>query len=138
MTDFRWINWRSIGQIGDSPANGGFGWQDQYVVGAGLQYNFKERFNVPVTLRMGYNYGRSVVPSESAYANMLVPASIEHHLSGGVSVQITKTIGLSGSYTRGFKKAVVDNGTISGIAGSRMAASANFFSLQLNIACNRQ
>ncbi|MFH1654118.1 MAG: outer membrane protein transport protein, partial [Pseudomonadota bacterium] len=135
MADFRWINWSGIGQLGDSPAAGGFGWRDQYVLGAGLQYNFKDHFDVPVAIRTGYNYGRSPIAPASVYANALVPAVIEHHLSGGISVQLTKNIGLDGSYTRGFKNTVTDNGAISGVPGSTLSTQAHFFTLQLNVSC---
>lgn len=134
FTDFRWINWGGAGIVGKSPVNGGFGWRDQYVMQTGLQYSFEEHFDVPLTLRTGYNYGRSIISSPVVYANMLVPAVLVHHLTGGLSFNFTKQLGIDLSYTHGFRNTVTDDGTISvGAAGSTLSTKADLFSVQLHL-----
>lgn len=131
MGDFRWINWSGVGTLGNTPAAGGFGWRDQYVFMLGTQYNFKDRFNLPVTLRLGYNYARSLIPASAAYSNMLVPGILEHHVTMGLGYEVSKKTSVNVSYTHDFEKTVTATGTG---AGSTLKVKADLASLQLGVA----
>jgi long-chain fatty acid transport protein len=56
-----------------------FDWEDQWVFAVGADY----RLNDLVTLRGGYNYGENPVPDVTL--TPLFPATVEHHLTFGVS-----------------------------------------------------
>lgn len=56
-----------------------FNWEDQWVTNFGAEYAATEA----LTLRAGWNYGRSPVPDETL--NPLFPATTVNHLSGGFS-----------------------------------------------------
>jgi long-chain fatty acid transport protein len=134
LTDFRWINWNRVGQLGNSPAVGGLGWRDQYVAHAGLQYCFKRALNVPLVLRAGYNFGRSIITPATAYVNALIPGVTEHHVTGGLTYKISKKIAAHASYTRFFKNTVTDNGSIIAIgSGAKLSSETHIFTSQLSV-----
>jgi long-chain fatty acid transport protein len=56
-----------------------FNWEDQWVYALGVDYRLNDR----VTLRGGYNFGENPVPDGTL--NPLFPATVENHLSFGVS-----------------------------------------------------
>ena len=56
-----------------------FNWKDQWVFALGADYRVNER----LTVRAGYNYGENPVPD--ATLTPLFPATVEHHLSAGMS-----------------------------------------------------
>jgi len=57
-----------------------FDWQDQWIVALGSEWRLTNDF----TLRAGYNWGESPVPDDTL--TPLFPATVEHHLSLGASV----------------------------------------------------
>ncbi len=133
LTDFRWINWSGVGTVGNAPANGGFGWQDQYVGSLGLQYNFNPRFTIPLTVRLGYNYGRSFIQDQFVYQNLLVPAITEHHITAGLGYDITEKIAVNVSYSHFLEHSQTDNGTVNAPGGASVKMSAHSFTLQLGV-----
>ncbi|MFO1519603.1 MAG: outer membrane protein transport protein [bacterium] len=125
LADFRWINWGS-GFTGAPLAQGGLGWRDQYVLATGFEYNFDPRFDFPAAIRIGYNYGRSPIPSGAVFQNALIPTVIEHHLTTGVSYEINKHIGFDAAYIHEFEHTVTDDGSSNPVGkGSFVGASAN-------------
>ncbi len=77
--DYKWIGWETTPLFEKDPENGGFGWRDQHTIGVGAQYALSRTW----TLRGGVNHGRSPIRSHNAFANGLVPAVYETHLSLG-------------------------------------------------------
>jgi len=107
-TDFHWINWSGArGGFGTSVASGGLGWRDQFIAKLGVQYQPLDF----LTLRAGYNFGRSAIPSSSLFASQLAIPIGEHHLGGGVGFRIGKHVRLDVSYLRTLSNTVTDNGT---------------------------
>ncbi|MCP5467912.1 MAG: outer membrane protein transport protein [Deltaproteobacteria bacterium] len=130
--DFRWINWSGVDLFGDSVLEGGLGWRDQYIFITGLQYDFYPNFKFPAKLRLGYNYGRSPIPAESAFTNLLIPTIMEHHLSAGASLEINKHLGIDVAYTHEFKNRITDDGSLNPFGtGAYVEASANVFAFGL-------
>lgn len=129
LTDFRWINW-SAGFIGRSLALGGLQWRDQYVFAGGFEYSFDPKFDLPLAIRMGYNYGRSPITPASTFRNLTIPLTIEHHLTAGLSMDLTKHIGADVAYIHEFGNTVTDNGLGNPTGkGSFVGSSANAFSI---------
>jgi long-chain fatty acid transport protein len=128
-TDFRWINWSgATGAFGTSVANGGLGWQDQYIALIGAQY---QPFDFLV-LRAGYNYGRSPIPSGSVFASQLAIPIGEQHATAGVGFKLGKMFDVDFSYVRTFSHTVTDNGSqLAGLgAGSFTTQSVNEVGVQ--------
>ena len=59
----------------------GFGWTNQTVYKLGVDY----RYSKAITLRAGYNYGKSPIPANQILFNMLAPGVVEHHLTLGAT-----------------------------------------------------
>ena len=105
--DGKWVNWGGIDTIGGlEPVGGGFGWQDQFVFMAGLEYDVSDS----AAVRVGYNYGNSPIDETHVFANFLFPAVVEQHFTAGASLGITDGIelGVSGYYAPANK--VTDSG----------------------------
>lgn len=104
---FHWINWRSVSLLGDSPADGGLGWKNQYIAKFGTQYTIKDRVN----LRAGYNWQSALLANNVIYANALVPLVAEHTISAGVGVNVTDHLALDLAYTMSLKNSKTESGT---------------------------
>ncbi len=72
----------------------GFGWKDIWVVKVGVAYAPNES----LTIRGGYNYGESPVQDDQTLFNILAPGVMTHHITGGLSFDITDTDELSLAY----------------------------------------
>lgn len=131
LADFKWIDWSS-GFLGTDLALGGLEWRDQYVFAGGVEYDFAPKFDFPVALRMGYNYGRSPISPKNAFRNLLIPLTIENHLTFGASFDLNKHLGMDAAYVHEFGTTVTDDGSGGPTgAGSFVGASANAFSIGL-------
>jgi len=92
------------GEFGLLGANNGmgFGWEDQTVYKLGLEYQYNEK----ITLRTGWNYGKSPIPDDQVLFNMLAPATVEHHFTMGGTYNISETYELSFHYMHAFKNTI--------------------------------
>lgn len=74
----------------------GFGWTDQTVYKLGVTYDANE----DLTLRAGYNYGKSPIRQEQLVFGALVPATVEKHYSVGLTYQMKGDLDweISGAY----------------------------------------
>lgn len=72
----------------------GFGWENQTIYKLGMSY----QYNNDLTLRAGWNYGKSPIPeSDAIILNIVAPATTEHHLTLGATYQLGQ--GLMGADT---------------------------------------
>jgi len=111
--DLVWVNWKNAKGYKD------FNWDNQWVFKIGGQY----KVNNFLTLRAGYNYGKSPVkgrylnlPNDpqkagqmEAYECMRIigfPAIVEQHLTLGAGFQLTKNLRMDLSYIHAFSKTV--------------------------------
>jgi long-chain fatty acid transport protein len=62
-----------------SPQGPGFGWENMTVVKMGVNWSQSPKNE----WRLGYNYGKQPIPSSEVLFNILAPAVVEHHFSGG-------------------------------------------------------
>ncbi len=74
----------------------GFGWKDVNIFSVGAQYDVNDRF----TVRAGYAYNSQPIPSTETLFNILAPATIQHHFTGGLSYDINDrwTLDLAGMF----------------------------------------
>lgn len=129
-TDFRWIQWSGAnGAFGDSVAAGGLGWQDQYIGMLGVQYQVFDY----VTLRGGYNYGRSAIPAASLFASQLASPITEHHIGGGVGFKLGEKLDIDFSYLRSLSNTVTDSNAAAAGGGSFTTQSVHQMNAQAGL-----
>lgn len=84
--DTRYINWQSVDSIGSSPQlDGGFGWKNQWAFYAGIQQLL---MGDKLTVRAGWAYAKSPIDENHVFANVLLPAIVEHHFNIGASYKL--------------------------------------------------
>ena len=97
--DTRFIDWGAVDSIGSSPQyDGGFGWKSQWAWYAGIQQRL---MGDKLTLRAGWAYAKSPIDENHVFANVLLPAIVEHHFNIGASYKLpwNKTeVGFSSYY----------------------------------------
>jgi len=120
--DVKWLNW--------SGANGyeDFDWNDQWVFAIGAQYK-----PIPkLALRLGYNYAANPVDDHSGFNGaepitvqgktlptyyyesfrmIGFPAFVEHHITAGVSYDLTPTFSVQAGYVHAFENTLKETGT---------------------------
>lgn len=77
----------------------GFGWNSIFVYSAGVQYQLTDRLPV----RVGYSYNPCPIDKEDSFFNVSAPAIIEHHLSTGLSYDVTPGIRANAALQLGLK-----------------------------------
>lgn len=104
--DLKWVDYSGVrtsavlhGPTAAKDINIAYGWDDQYVLALGAKYRLSDRF----TLMAGYNFGNSPLDEADINNNTGVTAIIEHHLSAGVTANVTKHSSLSFSVIHGFQ-----------------------------------
>ncbi len=128
-TDFRWINWPGAnGAFGTSVAGGGLGWQNQFIGMLGVQYELLDC----LTLRGGYNYGRSAIPASSIFLSQLASPISEHHVGGGFGFKLNETVRMDFSYLRTLSNTVTQPPATAG-AGNFTTQSVHQMSSQVGI-----
>ena len=81
----------------------GFGWKDMTVYKVGASYKLNDR----LTLRAGYNYGKSPIPDNQLLFNLLAPAVNERHVTLGIGYQLSPKSNLDISYVQALKRSQV-------------------------------
>ncbi len=81
----------------------GFGWRNQTVYKLGMAYEYNDR----LTLRAGFNYGKSPIPDDQLLFNLLAPGIVEKHLTLGLTYGLSPASELSFNYMHAFKKSQV-------------------------------
>ncbi len=81
-------------------------WKDQTVVQLGVA----NRITDALTVRAGFNHGADPVPDN--YLNCLFPATVETHLTLGLSWSVSPRSSIHFSYTHGFEHTVTNGGGV--------------------------
>jgi long-chain fatty acid transport protein len=107
--DIKWINWSSThdkvslsGPTNSFATSAGFsdsttlpfGWEDQWVYAIGLQYAVNEKLNV----RAGYNYAKAPIDEADVFNNLIMPATVEKHLTLGADYAFGEHWGMAVTY----------------------------------------
>lgn len=87
------------GATGTIPAILPFGWSDQTVYAVGV----RKKMNDKMTLRAGFNYGKSPIESADVNGNLGGPAIAEKHLTLGLTRHINKNMAMNVAYTKAFE-----------------------------------
>jgi len=123
--DGKWLNWGSVKGYSD------FDWQDQWVLGAGLQFAVvPDKF----FLRAGYNYGNNPVKENNGWGagarevqGMMFPdyyyetfrvigfpAVVEHHVTAGIGYAFSRKFEMHLGYVHAFKKSMSEEDSFFG------------------------
>lgn len=105
LIDYKRIWYGSVASISNPSTNPfplgldngpGFGWQDIDVIKAGLEW----RATDDLTLRAGYSYATSALQSRDVFFNILAPAAVQHHITGGLEYALNDlwSVELAGLY----------------------------------------
>ncbi len=86
----------------------GFGWDDMTVFKFGVQW---QAIN-DLTLRAGYSYGEQPIPDTEMPFNILAPATIEHHLTLGLTKTVKENQDLTFSLMHGFSNSISGANTL--------------------------
>lgn len=115
--DARWFNYSDTDGYRDEGFNPdgsvtGFGWDDIFAFGIGIQQDVGES----VKLRVGYNYGGNPVPARLSFFNSPCPAIAQHHVTAGVSVKINSHMAVHLAYYHVFKN--TEQGRFNSVIGA--------------------
>jgi len=106
LLDYKFINWEGVAQIAKACIQGGFGWKDQHVVKAGVNWTVNPQW----TLRAGVSHGNSPISDKVVFANALFPAITTTSATLGVSYAVTKNSDIHFTYEHAFGRTMTDSG----------------------------
>lgn len=86
----------------------GFGWDDQTVYKLGVEY----AYSPDIDLRAGWNYGKSPIPSSETAFNIFAPATVEHHLTLGLTWKWDKNRDVTVSYMHALENKIEGKGSL--------------------------
>jgi long-chain fatty acid transport protein len=99
--DVQWINWsQTMGKnlpkySSDTSVTGArpfdMNWSDQWVFKLGAQVAATRA----LTVRAGYNYGKTPLDANRAFENLAFPAVSEHHITGGLGYAVGDRLALN-------------------------------------------
>jgi len=129
LFDLEGLFWKESPFTGKRPPIGQ-GWRNVLVFKFGLQH----KVNPDLQLRLGYNFGRTPVPSKAVLFNALdeVITVTEHIISSGFTYDVTKAITFDLGCAWMFNKKLTDNGKgPAGFAAKGLKVQAKGFVLTL-------
>jgi long-chain fatty acid transport protein len=105
LADYKRIWYGTIASIANPSTNQapfgaddgpGFGWQDIDIVKLGVEW----RSSPDLTLRAGYAYNTNPIPSRDVLFNIIAPAVVQHHVTGGFEYRWSRDLSLelAGAY----------------------------------------
>lgn len=106
--DIKRINFSDV--LGSIPVTGpgapypgvlAFGWEDQTVYAIGVKKDMG-----PMSVRVGFNYGKSPIGSEDVNSNLGSTAVVEKHLSFGITRKFSEKVHGNFAYTHAFDNKV--------------------------------
>lgn len=110
--DVKYIGWSEADGWGDPAtfnADGslrGIGWDDQWTFSVGAQHELTEC----ITVRAGYAYGATPIDGSGTEGiNIASPLLIEHTLSAGTSMRVSRALSMHLTYSYGLENSLSDN-----------------------------
>jgi long-chain fatty acid transport protein len=132
--DFRFVDFSSTNGLGDTGfgpdlAINGFGWDDAYFVGLGVEYPLSEL----ITVRSGYSYNTSPIKENVSFFSTIAPAIIQHAVGTGATFNCSEKMELSLGYHHGFKETIEGPIILPSPNGGQSIPSINRSSLSTNV-----
>ena len=82
--DLRWIDWNDIATFGRPVNRGGFDWNDQFGIRAGLELKASRK----LTLRAGFSYTNTPIERDHIFTAALVPVLSQQHIAAGFTYEL--------------------------------------------------
>ncbi len=80
----------------------GFGWENQTAYKLGFDYKYRK----DLTLRAGYNYGKTPIQEDQILFNFMAPATVEKHVTLGATWLLENKDELTVGFMHAFKKTI--------------------------------
>jgi long-chain fatty acid transport protein len=80
----------------------GFGWKNQVAYKLGMDYKYRK----DLTFRGGLNYGRTPIRSNQILFNFLAPATVEKHVTLGMTQALDKDSDITYGFMHAFQKTI--------------------------------
>lgn len=125
----RWLRWSDVLDKIDMKLEGvtfatwKFGWDDQWVTSLGVTYMPSNT----LTLRGGWNYGKSPVQDEDVDWNLVSTGIVEHHVMLGLGYRVTKNFEVDLGYGHAFEKEFT-----SPLTGNKIKMSEDWLDMMLS------
>ncbi|MCP4937363.1 MAG: hydrocarbon degradation protein [bacterium] len=134
MADYKHIFYSSVGAIGNTSTDvaagslgtsggQGFGWNDINIYKIGFEWDV----NPGLTLRAGYSYNDQPVQSKEVMFNILAPAVVQHHITGGAKMKISDSMDLE------FSAMYAPEGSVKGPELAQVGGGAIADAIELNM-----
>ncbi len=105
----------------------GLGWESVWMVALGGQWQVTDR----VSLRAGYSWNQNPIPDQHAMFNSLAPATYEHVVSLGASLQLTRSMLASLTWVHGFENTI--SGSYLGAPASNVSVTNEINALVMGV-----
>lgn len=128
--DYHYLDYEGTDLLGDSPAEGGVGWESISAVAVGAQVQVREN----VKLMGGYSYNQNPVPEALTLFNVQLPAIIQHSASVGVEMVMGPMVSSSFTFVHSFENSI--RGTVLQIPNSAVELSGSVNTLMFGIDFN--
>ena len=109
--DYKYIAWRKVPLFKKFPNQGGFNWNNQHILKAGIEWKVSPR----VTFTTGISHGNTPIDSSSVFASALLPATTETHAALGISYAHNAHHSIHLTYVREFPHTLTDTGQGRGV-----------------------
>lgn len=105
----------------------GLGWESVWMIALGGQVELTDR----LTVRAGYSWNECPIPDQHALFNSLAPATYQHVVSLGASLQMTRSLICSLTWVHGFENTIT--GSYLGVPASNVAVTNEINSLVMGV-----
>jgi long-chain fatty acid transport protein len=102
VTDFDPVTAFCLNPHGAYHDGSAFGWRNRNVYKVGIKYCYSDS----LTLRAGYNYGKSPIPRIGTNSSIFLPATVEHHATFGGSWRPSRRGEWSLAWVHGFRNTI--------------------------------
>jgi long-chain fatty acid transport protein len=125
--DFRHLAYAGTELFGETPAEGGLGWDSIWAMALGVERQVTEM----ITVQGGLSMNGNPIPDTATLLNIQLPAINKYAISGGASVALTERVDITGSVVYGFLH--TNRGTILEIPGTLVEIRQDLYTFSLGL-----
>jgi long-subunit fatty acid transport protein len=125
--DIRYLDYNSAKLFGETPLEGGLGWQSIW----GFAIGIDRKINEMVSAQGGFAMNGNPIPDAATIFNIQLPALNQFAISGGVTVALTERVDIVGSIVYGLRH--TNEGTILEIPGTSIELRQDLYTFSLGL-----
>ncbi len=110
----------------------GFGWTDATAYKIGFNYDYNKQWS----FRAGFNHGDATIPNDQVLFNMLAPATVEDHITFGLSYRPSKSIEWSANAMHAFENTICGPTAFGNLPGDDACISMKINTVGVSFAYN--